>query len=62
MAVDESGTQTITYPFPLRPGLVVSVTLPADMTKHEAGRLGAFLESLALEPQLALPAGRATEE
>jgi hypothetical protein len=32
------------------------------MTKHEAGRLGAFLESLALEPQLALPAGRATEE
>lgn len=48
---------TITYPYPLRPGLVINVTLPADLSRQEASRLAAFLSSLSVEPQAALPAG-----
>ena len=41
---------TIEYPFPLRPGLIVSLRLPADLTKPEADRRGLFIDSLAIEP------------
>lgn len=46
----------ITYPFPLRDGVLVSLQLPADLSKREARRLGAFIDSLALEETPALPA------
>lgn len=51
--------EMIEYPYPLRPwrGLRVSVTLPVDLTRQEAQRLAAFISSLAVDPQLALPAG-----
>lgn len=42
-------TSTIDYPYPLRAGLVVRIKLPTDLTKHEATRLAAFLDSLAID-------------
>lgn len=44
-----SSVSVITYPFPLREGVLVSLQLPADLTKREARRLSAFLESVAVE-------------
>ena len=57
--VDANEPQTLTYPFPVRPwsGLVVHLTLPADLTRQEAKRLATFVESLAVDLQPALPAG-----
>ena len=43
-------TGYIDYPFPLRPGQVAHLHLPADLSKAEAARLCAFLASLALDP------------
>ena len=40
----------ITYPFPLRPDLVVELRVPEDLKQSEARRLAAFIETLALEP------------
>lgn len=43
-----SSSATLTYPFPLRPGVrVIIQNLPADLKIGEAERLGAFLKSLA---------------
>lgn len=44
-----SSTSVITYPFPLREGVLVSLQLPADLSKREARRLSAFLDSVAVE-------------
>lgn len=57
--VDPNEPQMLTYPFPVRPwsGLVVNITLPADLTRQEAKRLATFVESLAVDNQPALPAG-----
>lgn len=49
---------TIDYPFLLRPGLVVSIRLPADLTKPEADRLAVFIKSVAVDlPNVAEPQG-----
>ena len=45
----------IEYPFPLRRGLVVGLRLPADLTRPEAKRLAAFIDSLAIESALDAP-------
>ena len=45
----------ISYPYPLRPNVVLSIALPADLTQKEAARLSTFLHSLAVDEQLALP-------
>lgn len=47
----------ITYPFPLRDGVLASLQLPSDLSKREAQRLGAFINSLAMEEQPALGTG-----
>jgi hypothetical protein len=47
---------TIDYPFPLRPGMIVTLKLPVDLTRQEAKRLSAFIDSLSVDPALALPA------
>lgn len=47
----------IDYPFPLRPGRIAQIRLPADLTSAEARRLSAFLASLALDAEPAPPAG-----
>ena len=55
----------VSYPFPLRPGLLAQISLPADLTKAEAKRLAAFVESLAMdeaETQRALPAPQDSPE
>jgi hypothetical protein len=43
------GSAIITYPFPLRQGVLASLDLPPDLTPREARRLAAFIESLAIE-------------
>lgn len=45
----------ITYPFPLRDGVLASIDLPADLTGREARRLSAFISSLAIEEPLTGP-------
>jgi hypothetical protein len=42
----------ITYPFPLREGVLASIELPDDLTRREARRLSAFIESLAIDTEL----------
>jgi len=54
-----SAANMITYPFPLRDGVLVSLQLPADLTRREAKRLSAFVDSLAVEEQPALPPAHA---
>lgn len=39
----------ITYPFPIRDGVLGSLELPADLTKREAERVAAFVASLAVD-------------
>ena len=46
------GSAIITYPFPLRQGVLASVELPPDLTRREARRLAAFIESLAIEDEV----------
>lgn len=59
-AEQQSGSvraSTIDYPFPLRPGHVVYLNkLPVDLTRSEAKRLAGFIDSLAVDPTLALSA------
>jgi len=50
------GSAIITYPFPLRQGVLASVELPPDLTRREAQRLVAFIESLAIEDEVAASA------
>jgi hypothetical protein len=39
----------ITYPFPLREGKIVYLSLPIDLTSVEAGRLSKFLDSVSVD-------------
>lgn len=55
-------TNLISYPYPLRPGLVVNFSLPPDLSQKEAERLSLFLRSLAIDEQRALPPGRTAEQ
>lgn len=51
-------SQVIAYDLPLRPDLLVRLTLPADLTKADADRVAEFVQSLAFPdtPPAALPA------
>jgi hypothetical protein len=51
----ETGPSMLTYPFVLRPGKVVQLTLPIDLTLKEAQRLGRYLESLSIDEEAATP-------
>lgn len=59
---ERSEANFIVYPFPIRKGVVASLSLPADMTKNEAKRLGSFIETLAIEEQKLLTAGASPVE
>lgn len=50
----------ITYPFPIRDGVLASIELPADLTRREAQRLAAFIDSLTIEDQPDGPSRPAT--
>lgn len=39
----------LNIPFPLRPDFVASLQVPRDMTAREAGRLAAFVKTLAMD-------------
>ena len=52
---ERSVDDLITYPYPLRPGVVLRIALPPDLTAKEVARLSSFLGSLAVDEQLALP-------
>ena len=47
----------IQYPFPIRDGVIASLTLPTNLRKAEAKRLASFLESLAVDEPRELPSG-----
>jgi hypothetical protein len=53
----QQASNVITYPFPVREGVLASIQLPADLTKREAKRLAGFIESVAVEEQAALASG-----
>lgn len=45
----KASARLMTYTVPLRPDVMVSLSLPADLTTRDADRLAAFLRSLAFE-------------
>jgi hypothetical protein len=47
----EVGDELVDYPFPLQSGQMVHLYLPSKLAKPDADRLGAFLQTLVLEPQ-----------
>ena len=51
--VDQIGLER--YPFPLRPDLMVYLSLPRDLRRGEAQRLGAYLMSLAVDDEAKSP-------
>lgn len=53
----DDGLRLIDYPFPLRTGQLAYLRLPKRLEKADAQRIGAFVNTLAFEPQLELPAG-----
>ena len=46
---DEGGPM-ISYPLPLRPGIVAKLTVPADLTDADVSRITAFLKMAVLPP------------
>lgn len=50
-------SQLITYPFPLRSGTTAYFQLPRELPRAEVERMIGFLQSLAIDPQPALPPG-----
>jgi hypothetical protein len=58
----QTSEDLISYPYPLRPGRVVTFALPPDLSQKEADRLSLFLRALAVDEQRALPPGRTTEQ
>lgn len=49
-SVPVSRTRLINHTYPLRPDLLVPLSLPADLTAQEAERLAGFIRALALTP------------
>jgi hypothetical protein len=40
---------TVDYPFPLRPNLTITLTLPTNLTDSEADRLAGFIKALPMK-------------
>jgi hypothetical protein len=51
----------VQYPFPLRSGVMVYLSLPRDLRRGEAQRIAAFVASLAIDPVPELGTGRSEE-
>ena len=49
MPVVAGAANRILYPYPLLDGQIVHVSLPARLTKRDARRIGAFIESIAID-------------
>jgi hypothetical protein len=53
----------ITYPFPIRPGLQGTITLPENLSRREAKRISAFVAALVSEEEeQATPQGEQPEQ
>jgi hypothetical protein len=52
-----SAASLVDYPFPLTSGEMAYLRLPKRLTKGDAERLGTFVRTLVLEPQLAIEPG-----
>jgi hypothetical protein len=48
----------VQYPFPLRSGVLIYLSLPRDLRRSEAQRIAAFVASLAIDPGPELGAGK----
>jgi hypothetical protein len=60
IAASES-SDLVQYPFPLRAGIMAYLSLPRDLRRVEAQRIGAFVASLAIDPTPELGPGRQAE-
>jgi hypothetical protein len=60
VAAGES-SDLVQYPFPLRTGIMAYLSLPRDLRRTEAQRIGAFVASLAIDPMPELSPGRQAE-
>lgn len=49
-AVIPVSEDALSYPFPVRPGIVGQITLPSDLTPDEAERVAGFIRALAVQP------------
>lgn len=49
MPTEPQAPGMITYPFPIRPGLQGKITLPEDLSRREAERIAAFINTLAFD-------------
>jgi hypothetical protein len=49
--LDVGRPSMITYPFPIRPGLQGTITLPEDLSRREAKRISAFVAALVSEDE-----------
>lgn len=47
----------VSYPYPVRPGMLAHIQLPADLTSREAERIARFVASLAFDERLAITQG-----
>lgn len=52
----------LTYPFPLRRGVVVTMSFPVDLTTDESRRLARFIESLTIEMVAVSEPGKHVQE
>lgn len=57
-----AGVRMVAYDLPLRPELLVRLTLPIDLTKHDAERISAFVSSLAFVTASADPTATSPNE
>jgi hypothetical protein len=56
-SVKTDEAELVNYPFPLRSSVMVYLSLPRDLRRSEATRIGAFVSSLAVDPILELGSG-----
>ena len=47
-ALAQCPPELVTYPFPLRPGLVVRLELPSDLTFEDVTRITGYLQALQM--------------
>jgi hypothetical protein len=60
-SIKNDEAELVNYPFPLRAGVMVYLSLPRDLRRSEANRISAFVSSLAVDSILELSAGQELE-
>lgn len=57
----DAGSELVEYPFPIRPGVIATLVLPADLKNRDLTRLNAFLRTLT-EDDESTPLSEGSEE